>query len=68
MKLDESFFRNLVDHLYDGVYVVGKNRDITYWNQGAERITGYKAGDVTGRCCRDNTDCPGCGVHSDILQ
>jgi len=40
--------------LYDGVYFVNRNREITYWNKGAERITGYKDQQVVGRCCRDN--------------
>lgn len=29
-------------------------RTITYWNRGAERITGYAASEITGRHCYDN--------------
>lgn len=50
----ETFYKDLLDHLFDGVYFVDEDRQITYWNQGAERITGYLAEQVVGRSCRDN--------------
>jgi diguanylate cyclase (GGDEF)-like protein/PAS domain S-box-containing protein len=46
--------KEILDNLYDGVYFVDPDRRITYWNKGAERITGYPAGRVVGRFCRDN--------------
>lgn len=51
---DESFFKAILDQLYDGVYFVDTERRITYWNSGAERITGFTAGQVVGRRCSDN--------------
>ena len=39
---DEKFYRELLDNLNDGVYFVDRDRRITYWSKGAERITGYK--------------------------
>ncbi|MBI5882583.1 MAG: PAS domain-containing protein [Elusimicrobia bacterium] len=42
----------LLDFIYDGVYVVDNDRKILFWNRAAERLTGYKAVDVLGRCCR----------------
>ncbi len=54
MAEDLAFYKNLVDNLQDGVYFVDRNRIITYWNKGAERITGYKSSQVIGRSCRDN--------------
>ncbi len=60
----EGFYRSLLDNLHDGVYFVDRDRRITYWNRGAERITGYRAGDVIGSCCSDNllvhVDAEGC--------
>jgi diguanylate cyclase (GGDEF)-like protein/PAS domain S-box-containing protein len=53
-KMAQDFYRNLVDHLFEGVYCLDVNRTITYWNQGAERLTGYRAEDVVGRSCADN--------------
>jgi len=49
-----SFYKDLVDNLYDGVYFVDLDRRITYWNRGAERITGYSAAQVVGCRCSDN--------------
>lgn len=49
-----DFYKDLVDNLYDGVYFVNRERLITYWNKGAERITGYKSDQVVGRSCKDN--------------
>ena len=41
-------------------------RRITYWNRGAEAISGYAAADVIGHCCAENllvhTDQTGCNL------
>lgn len=53
--IDQSdIYKSLLDNLYDGVYFVDRHRRITYWNKGAERLTGYKSSDVVGRHCADN--------------
>jgi len=52
--LDQSFHQTLLDSLFDGVYFVDLNRRILYWNKGAEKLTGYSASEVVGRCCNDN--------------
>ena len=49
-----EFYKDLIDNLYDGVYFVDRQRVITYWNKGAERITGYKPEQTIGHSCRDN--------------
>ncbi len=54
---NQSFFRKLLDNLYDGVYFVDHDRIITYWNRGAERLSGFSATDVIGSSCRDNILC-----------
>ena len=46
-------YQDILDHLHDGVYFVDRDRVITYWNQGAARISGYGAERVLGRSCRD---------------
>lgn len=53
-SLESQFHKSLVDNLYDGVYFVNTDRRITYWNKGAERITGHPAHSVVGRLCNDN--------------
>lgn len=61
----QNFYKELLDNLYDGVYFVDNERVITYWNKGAERLTGYSAEQVVGRSCRDNilNHCNGLGVE-----
>jgi diguanylate cyclase (GGDEF)-like protein/PAS domain S-box-containing protein len=54
MRTDEAFYKTLLDSLYDGVYFVGTDRKIAYWNKAAERITGYAAAEVMGKRCSDN--------------
>lgn len=54
MHLEDGFYKALLDNLYDGVYFVDADRCITYWNRGAERLTGYRSDEVIGRHCREN--------------
>lgn len=51
--MDKQFYVDLLDHLDDGVYFVDPQRRITYWNGGAERLTGYAADEVVGHSCAD---------------
>lgn len=51
---DVDFYKNILDNIYDGVYFTDTDRTITYWNEGARRITGYDASEVLGKHCRDN--------------
>ncbi len=51
---EDNFHKSLIDNLYDGVYFVDTERLITYWNKGAERITGYAPEEVMGRYCHSN--------------
>jgi diguanylate cyclase (GGDEF)-like protein/PAS domain S-box-containing protein len=48
---DEGFFKEMLDNLTEGIYFLDRSRRITYWNRGAERLTGYSAEEVLGRCC-----------------
>jgi diguanylate cyclase (GGDEF)-like protein/PAS domain S-box-containing protein len=54
MELDKISFAEILDNLYDGLYLVDRDRTITYWNRAAERISGFKAGEIIGRSCSDN--------------
>ena len=44
----------LLDSMYEGVYFVNRDRQITYWNKGAERLAGYSASEAVGTTCSDN--------------
>lgn len=56
----------VLDSIADGVFVVDRDRRIiSYFNQAAERITGFSAEQAIGQCCFDilrsdlcQTDCP----------
>jgi PAS domain S-box-containing protein len=48
-----AFYQDLLDQISDGVYFVTPQRRITYWNAGAERLTGYNAHEVLGRSCAE---------------
>lgn len=54
MDVAGEFYKSLLDNLYDGVYFVDTERTITYWNRGAERLTGYDAPEVIDCHCRDD--------------
>lgn len=46
--------KDILEQISDGVYFVDPHRNILYWNQAAERITGYRSGQVVGQCCAAN--------------
>ncbi|HWR28802.1 MAG TPA: diguanylate cyclase [Negativicutes bacterium] len=49
-----NFYRMILNHLTEGVYFVDTNRMITFWNKGAERITGFSETDVLHKACHWN--------------
>ena len=50
-ELQPSQYRDILESLPNGIYVVDPERRIVFWNDGAERITGYLRQEVIGRCC-----------------
>ena len=50
----DALLRDMLDSVSEGVYFVDIERRITYWNRGAERISGYRADEVLGSRCSDN--------------
>ncbi len=46
--------RDMLNFIFDGVYIVDKKRTIHFWSKGAERITGYAPEEVIGKSCRDD--------------
>jgi len=51
-KID--FYNTILVNTYEGIYFVDTNRDITFWNGGAEKITGFSSDEVIGKGCKDN--------------
>jgi diguanylate cyclase (GGDEF)-like protein/PAS domain S-box-containing protein len=54
MASRDALYYDILNNLFDGLYFVDRERRITFWNRTAERLTGYKAGEVVGRRCADN--------------
>lgn len=52
--MDADFYQRLLDNLYDGVYFLDPERRISFWNRGAERITGFSREEVLGKRCAAN--------------
>jgi diguanylate cyclase (GGDEF)-like protein/PAS domain S-box-containing protein len=52
--IEIDFFRSILDNLHVAIYVVDREGRILFWNDGAERITGYLRQDVIGRLHADN--------------
>lgn len=50
----DNVYENLIDDMYDGVYFVDTERQITYWNEAASRITGFTQEETIGKKCSDN--------------
>jgi PAS domain S-box-containing protein/diguanylate cyclase (GGDEF)-like protein len=51
---NEELYKELIDQLEDGIYMVDREQRIRFWNKGAEKITGYRAHEVMGRLCEGN--------------
>jgi diguanylate cyclase (GGDEF)-like protein/PAS domain S-box-containing protein len=54
IRFSSSFYEKLLNNMQDGVYFVNRERKITYWNEGAERLAGYAAEEVRGKHCFEN--------------
>ncbi len=50
---DERLLKQVLDFVDEGVYFVDRDRRITYWNQGAETLSGYAADEIVGTRCPD---------------
>jgi diguanylate cyclase (GGDEF)-like protein/PAS domain S-box-containing protein len=52
---DLEIFRTVLDSLQTGVCVMDRQCRVLFWNQGAERITGFQSHEVVGHQCRETT-------------
>jgi len=50
---DPELLRTVLDGLQTGVCVIGREHRVLFWNQGAERITGFHPHDVIGHLVRE---------------
>ncbi|MBU2567115.1 diguanylate cyclase [Patescibacteria group bacterium] len=54
ITLDDRQFTVMADQLFDGVYIVDRDRRIIYFNRAAEQITGFRRDEVVGTSCWNN--------------
>lgn len=47
-------YQEILKHVKEGVYFVDTDRKVTFWNDHAEKITGFTAAEVLDRHCYDN--------------
>jgi len=56
-SLPPETYQAILDQTYEGVYFVDNDRRITYWNKGAEHISGYHKKEVMNLRCSENLLC-----------
>lgn len=73
--INAEIFRQLAEHLPYGLYIVSPDRTILFWNDEAERITGYTREEMIGRKCAttnlhhlDEKGTPLCQTYCPLLQ
>lgn len=54
LNMAENFYKLILENIYEGIYFVDSNMRITFWNKGAERITGFSFNEIVGKTCADN--------------
>ena len=52
--MDKKIYNLILENIHEGVYFVDRDRKISFWNYGAERISGFSADEVIGSYCFDN--------------
>jgi diguanylate cyclase (GGDEF)-like protein/PAS domain S-box-containing protein len=55
---DPELYKELLDHMSDGVYIADRERRFLYCNEAASQLTGYRSDEITGRSCKDHESCP----------
>lgn len=54
IRFSTSLYEKLIENVQDGVFFVSRDHKITYWNEGAQRLSGYTASEAIGRSCFDD--------------
>jgi PAS domain S-box-containing protein len=53
LKRNDTALSTILNSLSEGAYIVTPEREVIFWNKGAETITGYSAEEICGLKCRD---------------
>lgn len=51
---NDALYLDIINLANDGIYFVDTDRRITFWNKGAEKISGFSAEEMINRRCQDN--------------
>ena len=54
MNILENSYKEILDNLDEGVYLVDRKMKIIYWSKAMERLTGFKKSEVLGLHCMDD--------------
>ena len=72
---DPEIYRMALDSLQTGVCLMDRERKIFFWNEGAERVTGYHRHEIVGHNCQQNVlphcdgrACEFCGAACPIAR
>jgi diguanylate cyclase (GGDEF)-like protein/PAS domain S-box-containing protein len=52
--MDSTFYKKMLNYVDEGIYFVDNDRRITFWNKGAELITGFSSEEVLDSYCYHN--------------
>jgi diguanylate cyclase (GGDEF)-like protein/PAS domain S-box-containing protein len=72
---DPEIYRTALESLQTGVCLMDPERKVFFWNEGAERVTGYHRHEVVGHNCQQNIlphcdgrACDSCGAACPIAR
>jgi PAS domain S-box-containing protein len=65
---DKKNLEGILDNLTEGIIAHDKHRRIQFFNQAAERITGYSREDLLGKDCHEAFEGPFCGKRCSFQQ
>lgn len=54
MDFDSAYYKQMLDHLAEGIFYTDRDRRILYWNRAAGNLTGFSAAEVVGSFCDDD--------------
>jgi PAS domain-containing protein len=54
VNFDDNAYHRILENMHEGLYLVDRDRNITFWNKAAEEISGFSADEIIGRSCGDN--------------
>ena len=53
LRRTDTALSKILNSLSEGAYIVTPDREVIFWNKGAETITGYSSAEICGLKCRD---------------